>query len=419
MKQIKILKQNIRHISRMLRSKQDTSWPFYQFERNIHPETWKKHGAYLTWAQRCAENAETLEKPELYEASDDPIVRQGYALARGVRQQFQGKYRDVQNLRILVHVPPSSVSPGGYSLFTNFLTSLDYLGIPTRALEWGQSIETHLREFNPTLFMTSDHGAYLNKIDWNAVLKYRQVHALKVGLTASPEEQGNAPLHDRLDWARLHDVTFYYSFHSPEHLSSHNWYTRFFERGYRIHSIEFGANPLLYYPVPNIQRDINFVFLASSNQDKWDRYFKYLPALLSRYTGVVDGPGWSHSARWSPPPAHRYLYARAKVGINLHISDSIDWSSELNERTYILAACGVPQLLDNPKLLRDRFSDRCFFVAQNPDEYFRLFLHMIANPKETQKRALLAQQEVFARHTTFHRADDFIKRLAIDAAGSS
>jgi len=33
------------------------------------------------------------------------------------------------------------------------------------------------------------------------------------------------------------------------------------------------------------------------------------------------------------------------------------------------------------------------------------------HPEEAVQRALLAQQEVFSRHTTFHRADSFMQQL--------
>ncbi len=122
---------------------------------------------------------------------------------------------------------------------------------------------------------------------------------------------------------------------------------------------------------------------------------------------MIDGPGWAGVKQWAPPPTHRFLYARAKVGINLHIQDSLDWPSELNERTYILAACGVPQLVDDAKLLSQRFSDDSMFVARTPREYNELFNEILANPELAQQRALKAQREVFKRHTTFQRAEGF------------
>jgi spore maturation protein CgeB len=153
------------------------------------------------------------------------------------------------------------------------------------------------------------------------------------------------------------------------------------------------------------------VFLASSNRAKRERYFAYLPPIVSKHHGFIDGPGWSRIAKYAPPHTHRFLYSRAKVGLNLHISDSIDWPSELNERTYILAACGVPQLVDQAKLIERRFSEGSMFVADTPQDYCAMFEHMLTNPAEAGLVALSALEDVFNRHTTFHRADAFLSAL--------
>ena len=387
---------------------------FQYFERTINPQTWRKHDEILQWANRCAKNIDEMESPIHYENTQDPIVKQGYALAEKVKLNFAGKYSHLENMRILVHVPPSKTSPGGYSVFNNLVQTLDFIGISVESLEWDQSIEMHLQDFRPTVFITSDTASYLSKINWDAVAKYQKYNNLKIGLTASLEEYGNTPLKGRLDWAQKYKVDFYYSFRSQEYLHERDEYKPFFENGYQIYSIEFGSNPLIYYPVPDINRDINYVFLASSNPDKWTRYFSFLKPIFHQYAGFIDGPGWTMAKNFNfNQNRDRYIYSRAKVGINLHIDNQIEWSSELNERTYMLAACGVPQLIDNPKLLPLRFSSDCFFIANDPQEYNNLFEEILSNPQYAQKKAVQAQKEVFDKYTTFHRAESFIKAFTL------
>ena len=108
---------------------------------------------------------------------------------------------------------------------------------------------------------------------------------------------------------------------------------------------------------------------------------------------------------------NKYILARAQVGINLHLEEQIDWACELNERTYVLAACGVPQLVDNPKLLSQRFSSSAFFVATNPKEYMELFQYLINNPNVAAERSQVALREVYERHTTFHRAEGLVLQI--------
>jgi len=375
------------------------------FERKVHSATWKNHDSILEWALSQAENAAGNS------LDDSPIVRRGHERREAVLAEFGNKYRALEGLRILIHVPSKENSPGGYSLFSNLMDSIGYLGIPCEKLGWEESINEKLISFQPTIFLSSDNDIYRNRIDWHAFQRYRASHPFRMGLTASIEAYGNTPLNQRLRWAKAHRIDFYYSFRSPEYLNSRADYKPFFSEGYPIHSVEFGANPLHYFPVGGVKQDLPYVFLASSNPDKQQRYADWLMHILADYPGFLDGPGWTRIDRCAPATVHRNLYARAKVGINLHIDDSIDWASELNERTYILAACGVPQLVDNPKLLLDRFSEDSMFQATSPSEYRELFLHILASPEEAQARASLALDEVYNKYTTFHRAEALIKQL--------
>lgn len=385
---------------------------FNGFLGSIRPETWQCHDPVLAWAERCERDASSHESDEAYAASEDPVVRQGYQLANEIKSQFRDRYRDTASLRILIHVPGLNASPGGYSLFSNLVDALRFLGVPVRVLAWEEGIGDALEEFSPNVFMTSDHELYLSRIDWGAIERYRASHELKVGLTASLAEYGNTLLQERLEWARSHHVDFYYSFRAPEYLHERKEYSPFFEHGYRIFSIEFAANPLLHYPVPGVSRDLDFVFLGSVNQDKWDRYVEFFQPVLSRRAGFLDGPGWPAIRRTATSlKKDRYLYARAKVGLNLHLRDQVEWANELNERTYILAACGVPQVIDNPKILPARFSDGTLFQSRSPQEYLAHVEYLLRHPEAALERVLRAQREVFSRHTWFHRAEGLIRDL--------
>jgi hypothetical protein len=411
-RRIRIAKRVIRHFRKTAFKRSDISWDFFQFERSVNPLTWDRHEEIAEWAQSCSQNSDTLEQVERYETSDDPIVRQGYSLVHEVKQKFKGRFSKQENLIILVHRPSWKASPGGYSGYSNLLQALEFIGVPVLALGWDQPVQPLLEYFRPTVFITSDHDSYLNRINWDALAAYRKRNLLNVGLTASLEEYGNTPLLQRLEWAEKNHIDFYYSFQSPEYLEKRKEYKLYYERGYRIYSIEFGANPLAYYPVPGFKRDINYAFLASSNPDKWARCAIYLTHIFKQYPGFIDGPGWSMIGDFTfNANRDRYIYSRAKIGINLHIENQVDQASGLNERTYMLAACGVPQLIDNPMLLNSRFTPGCFFTAADPRDYESLFDDMITKPEMTTTRTLQAQREVFEKHTTLHRAERFVLDL--------
>ena len=402
------IKQLIRRASGRLRNAE-----FRAFERAIHADTIKHRNEILRWASGRGANFADFEREESYKASSSPIVKQSHALSQHIRDEFIGKYSACNNVRVLVHVPPPGLSPGGFSLFNNLIQSLRYIGISARALDWDDSLGQVLKEFKPSVLLTSDAALYLERIQWKDVDRYRTSSRLLIGLTASIEEYGNTPLQGRLEWAKMRGVNFFYSFRAKEYVESREAYRAFHEHGYKIISMEFGANPLIHYSVPLIERDLDFSFLGSINPEKWQRYIAYLKPIFSKYSGFIDGPGWSFAKDFNfKPERDRYIYARTKVGLNLHIDNQISWPCELNERTYMLAACGVPQLVDRPGLISARFSEDSLFIADDPKQYEEIFIHILRNPGEAQQRALKAQREVLASHTTFHRAETLVRALS-------
>ena len=402
-----------KHIAKRFLGREDPVWPLYYFEHSLHPDTPGRHDEILSWAEESLAHKDLFEAPERYAQSADPIVRQGYALKQEVERTFRGKRADATHLRLMLQIPDASISPGGFSLLSNFAESFEFIGIPVYSLGLEDDTREALETFRPTIFLSIGDNAFLKKIDWLAVADYRKTHDLRIGLNARLEEEevGNPPLIPRLDWAQAHGVDFFFSFRDEDYIHTRKEYQPFFERGYSILTIPFGANPLHYYPIPEIQRDINFSLLASGT---WKKGVAYQPArdIVSRYSGFIDGIGWRHVKGFTfMKDRDRYIYARSKVGLNFHLPEQIEWACEVNERTHQLAMCGLPQLLDPAKLLPKLYSEDAMFVCRTSDEFVDTFEHILADPAYGQERALRAQREVFERHTTFHRADAFATQL--------
>ena len=406
--------QVLKHYIKIIIGRPDPSWPLFLFEQGVHSDTWKNRASVLDWAERCLAEKDTRESPERYEESDDPIVRQGYELKKKAEANFKDISKKYSDIRILIHVPNPMCSPAGYSLFMNFAEAFAFIGIPTETLAWDDSTERVLNEFKPTVLLSSDSSDWLAKIDWDAIANYRQQHALRIGLTASLAEYGNTPLPERLQWAKEHDIDFFYSYRDSDYVHTRKEYQPFFDAGYKILFLPFGANILHYYPVPDINRDTNYTFLGSVNGTKLPRYIDFMLPVVSKYPGIFDGPGWLHIKDFHfNRDRDRYVYARSKVGLNLHLQEQIDWACEVNERTFQLATCGIPQVVDNAKLLPKLFSKEALFIAKNPDEYLKYFESILKQPELGIERALIAQREVFEKHTTFHRAESFIQQLQV------
>ena len=400
--------KRIKHEIKKILGIKDYWWYQSNFEEIINTKTIINREDVINWANEAILNKETNESEDKYLNSSDAIVRQGCELRNKVLKEFKDKLSEFSSERILIHIPDWRVSPAGYSLFNNMKDSFDYLGIPVDELGWNEDVSTALERFKPTILLSGDHKTYLDKINWSKINEYRLKNILKIGLTASLEEYGNSPLIERLNWAKNNNIDFYYSFREEDYINSRKEYKPFFENGYVIFSIPFGANPLIHYPVPNIKKDLDYVFIASVNKTKSIRYLEYMKIIVKDYFGFIDGPGWKHTSDFSfNRNRDRYIFSRSKVGLNIHLEEQILWANETSERTYQLAACGVPQVTDNAKILNKLFSSNSLFIANRPDEYLSHFKYIQGNPKSAEAFALIAQKEVFEKYTTFHRAEKF------------
>ena len=385
------------------------SWDKVVFNQFLHSDTISHHDAILASAETSLANFTLFENDEAYANSDDPTVQQGWELKKRIQLQFKNIHGDQPAHRILIQVPVADHSPAGFSLFTNIAESFEFLGIPTRILDWNENIGVALESFNPTLLLSSDDQNYLKRIDWSQISAYRQSRSLKIGLTASLEEYGNSPLSERIHWAKDHGIDFFYSFRDRLYVQSKNEYRLFHESNFPILYLPFGANILHYYPVAGFSRDLNFAIMATRKSE----HASYLKKISMEYSGFIDGPGWKHVDSFKfNRDRDRYIYARAKVGLNIHLPEQNDAACEVNERTHQVAVCGVPQLMDHPKLIDSLYDRDSFYISDSPNEFSRLFRTICNESDKATLKALNAQRQAFEKHTTFHRADNFLKQLA-------
>ena len=384
----------------------------YAFRR-LQGSVWESVSENYDWICHWSDNCLVNDRQgESIPCETESVVARGNRLRSDVLGQFENLFALWTQTRFLVHVPPPELSPAGFSFFSGLVSALNFMGIQARQLGWFEDISDALDEFYPSIFLGSDSDLYLSRIDWDGLATYRRRIPLLIGLTASPEIEGHTPLSRRLAWARKTGIDFYYSFRAAEYTRQRQEYEPFLSEGYPILSLEFGANPLIHYPVTGPRKKVDYIFLGSTNYEKQARYVAYLPEILKNHEGFLAGPGWSFPREFNFEPARdRFIYACGRVGLNLSIEEQLEVPCELNERTYILAACGIPQLLDNPALLPMRFSSGAVFSAKTPREYTRLFRAILNDEKAAQSKALCALQEVFERHTIFHRLHAFLTEL--------
>jgi hypothetical protein len=392
---------------------------FRDYERRIHPDTWAAQPAILDWLKFVAPHPGPSDRPTLEPTASDHLVRLFAVRWADLERQYAGKHaRRADELRVLIHLPPFDVASATYSLLQNLGDGLTFLGVSVGYWEhWdgGTPLGQRLHEFRPTVLMSVDHRWYgpvpaVSCEALEAVWKYRRRRPLILGLSCNQFPSDQAILRRNMAYARELGADFFYSYQTASFVRDR--YRPFTDAGFPVLSLEFGANPLRFHPVPGVERDLNFVYLASCNFEKWEREAVFLARVFHHYPGLILGPGWPRTtAPILPTHQLRFLYARALVGINLHVPFQIADPTELNERAYNLAVSGTPQLMDNPALLPARFGPESVYSARTPEEYYRLFLHILGHPDEARARAANALEDVFRGHTVMHRADHLVAFL--------
>lgn len=382
---------------------------FRDFERRIHPDTWAGQPAVLDWLRAAVPAG--APRPLLAPDSPDPVVRRFAERWAGLERDFRGRHA-AGGCRVLLFRPNFGINPAGNSLFRNLGDGLEFCGVPVAYWDEGAPLADRLAAARPTVLLGIDHQWYgpdpaVGREAVAALRDYRRTGRLALGLSSNHFPTDPAALAAQFDQAAALGVDFFVSFQAEPVVRAR--YRPFAARGFRVLSLEFGANPLAFHPVPGVPRDLDYVYLASSNYEKVDRAAAFLGAVLRDHAGVLLGPGWPRAAAARLPDDQlRYLYARARVGINLHVPFQIREACELNERAYNLAACGVPQVVDAPPLLTDRFRPGSVYAAATPAEYAAQFRRALADPAEAAGRAADALDDVLAGHTVFHRADRLV-----------
>jgi Glycosyl transferases group 1 len=380
----------------------------FQMNLLMNQKTLKGHEEILKDAEYGLANSIKHESAEAYATSDDPLVLQGWRLKIKTETEFKDLLLGKSKVRILVHIPSANHSPAHYSIFTNFADSCTFLGIENKILDWNEDISSILSEFKPNVLISSDYSSYIEKIDWNAIERYRRSNELHIGLTAALEEYGNTSLEKRLIWAKQNNIDFYFSFRDENYIRDKRGYEQFFKNGYPMLFLPFGVSIQHYYPVAGYKRDIDYSIIATRKSE----HATYIKYITNRHFGFIDGPGWRHTINFNfNRDRDRYIYARTKVALNVHQSEQIRDASEINERTHQLAACGVPQLCDHPKIIGKFYDPDAILIANDPREYTEKFAFLLKNREIATAMALRAQLRAFNEHTTFHRVASFMEQL--------
>lgn len=399
----------IKFYAKWLFNRKNDAWKFDYLEKNF-----TKGNQLLT--------NHILEKATLIDNFDsNSLLKNGfvvnpiYTQATELRNIALAKYLNVfekEPLQILFHLPPKSFSPGGYSWLYNLGLAFEHMGVSTFQF-WDTSADLKLNTNKETLLFTSHSPVYVEALKKSNILHNTRNHSVKIGFTAPFDISSHEMINNIFQQTKDYDLeSFFYTFYDEDYISSTVLYSFLESENKKVYNLEFAANPIYHYPTPYINKIADYVFLGSVNYDKLNRYNEYFqPLFNSNYKGIVACPGWKWSKNYQFNLANdKFIYAQAKIALNLHIDIQMDSPTELNERTYQLAAYGIPQLTDNPMILKSKFKE-IGLVAADSEEYSYLFKKYYRDDAYLLELSHKAILEVYQQHLTFHRIENFLNKL--------
>jgi hypothetical protein len=315
------------------------------------------------------------------------------------------------NLRILIHLAPLSMSPGFHTVAKSWIDTFNYLGIPCEALVFNEDVEKVLDSFKPNVFLSLVDPSFSQNIDYKEIAKYKQRHTLLVGLRIAINIREKGLIRKHIDWGKRNNVNFFYTHTSQKFINEFKYEKPFLDSHIKLISVEFGADILNYFPLNRTSNQLDYVFFGSMNYFKRTRYVSYFSKIIRKYDGIFAGPGWPGFSKQIPLGYQKSLYGIASAGLNLHIDEQIQYPIELNERTYLLAASGIPQIIDAPKILLEKYKENHLYISKNPEEYVRNLEYVLNNPLESKERAVHAFKYTLKHHSYFKRLQPLISYL--------
>ncbi|MBN1102072.1 MAG: glycosyltransferase [Deltaproteobacteria bacterium] len=303
--------------------------------------------------------------------------------------------------KVLIHTPPS----GGFRYYAeNLYCAFKLLGLETRHLRFSESAEECIRRFGPDLFITASAPSFLSRLPLPLLsdlasrgkmlrLVWAETFKPLDGIHEMNQESG------RLVQQGLVGDLFFAPVHSR---AVREEYAEWDALGYLVHSIPMAANPVVHLPKnASVKYDIGFIGTNSPTKQKETR--TYLLPLLERHTAMLCGDHWGEGIPPVPQNQAAGVYGRVRICPNFHHDFQKGRQLQLNERTFVIPACGGFEIMDESPILCESFTPEEMVQARSPEEWLPLHEEWLRRDGERMEIAARAHRRIQGEHTYFDR----------------
>lgn len=351
-------------------------------------------------------------KPELSsvkiqypEISSNPrkneIFMEGQKLRKALLSDYDKKYKG-KNLKVLIYAPSNGNWKYGFAVWKDIL---DYMGVETEVV-YDIKDSREYSEFN--MFINIADESFIT-----SVLKNKSLLDIphKIGI-ASKQDFFTSSQYTKQDLVNIDLIkSCKYDFLvSPYSANSiKDVFKEWIERNIDIKSSPFGFNPLIHYP-EEAREIYDYFFVGTNSYSKVSETNKYLLPILSSYRGILRGSNWGADIPELHPNNCRFFYNRSRINLNYHLLSQKEYENEINERTFVISACGGFQLIDNPVILNRYYSEKEMAVANYEKEYIDKFIYYLNKPDERHEMAYNALVKTYHnKYSLFHRLEKILK----------
>lgn len=330
------------------------------------------------------------------------LVFEGQKLRDGLLNDYKDMYTK-KSFKTLILSPDNGAWKYSFQSWKNIL---EHMGVSVDII---YEIDPKVDYQSYNIFIGIANKYFINKMQSNQTI----INIVnKIGIGAKDSFNGNLTQDDTDVLKTLYkDHIFSFLVSSGNDVTIKNIFSEWIRHGINIYSIPFGFNPLIHFP-ESAEVEYDYFFVGHNSYLKAEETKKYLIPIVNKYQGLLRGTGWGESFTEISPNDVRYYYNRAKINLNYHLQIQKRYKCEVNERTYIIGACGGFQLVDNPMLIKELYSEKEIAIAKDHKQYLEMFAHYLNKPDERINMAYKAMVKTYKNNSSlFHRMESMINTM--------
>lgn len=193
--------------------------------------------------------------------------------------------------------------------------------------------------------------------------------------------------------------------------------------------LPMAADSSNYYPVENVQKDIDILFVGKLYENRlqmFDRLIKRFPHLnikiYGKYTALKKPGSFIdyyfsdiksyYTNSFVSPRELNELYSRSKIALNIHHAQS---QTGCNPRVFEILAAKTFQLVDVNKYIKENFVDKSLLAGYtNEEELFDQIDYYLNNEEERNFIAEKGYQDIIQNHTFKQRVEVILNTMNIN-----